>query len=171
MRLLYLYVYEWIDRGIDSENPLELNFETGFSFRCEKGCLRLRLSRGLPDGFFSTRSLRDANAPKKETVVESISVITGDNGSGKTSVASILHKLFRRGRPSPSYICIFLKGRDLFCYQGQRVNAAAIDCASATKVAAEAGYRWINVDDDASYKAMKRINDERKRLLPLYSIS
>jgi len=111
MKLLYLYVETWPERNITKNNPIEVNFDSGYEFHYDSSANSLSCASGkheLPEGFFSVSS--------GDRCVESVSVIIGDNGSGKTSIASVLGRLFQRGRHLPEYICIYKQLGQLVLY-------------------------------------------------------
>jgi len=110
MKLLYLYVATWPARCITKENPIEVNFDFGYKFHYEYETNKLRCTIGneLPNDFFSL-------SPSK-ACVDSVSVIIGDNGTGKTTIASILGYLFQQGRHLPEYICIYKQNGKFILY-------------------------------------------------------
>ncbi|MBR4652384.1 MAG: ATP-binding protein [Kiritimatiellae bacterium] len=86
MKLLYLYfTYRSQFRRIFADG-IEFNFDSEIRFKLDGGELKRIDSVGkLPKGFFSV-------LPEKQTpaAVDSVSVIAGGNGSGKTSLVEVL---------------------------------------------------------------------------------
>ena len=113
MRLLYLYIKEWPERGVSPKSPVEVNFDSEYRFSYENGKLILRGGIKLPDRFFS---VIDGAGSKNSTRIESVSAIIGDNGSGKTSIAAIMGRLFKLGQPYPHYIFVYIEGDGLKVY-------------------------------------------------------
>lgn len=86
MKLLYLcFTYRSQFRRIFADG-IEFNFDSEIRFKLDGGELKRIDSVGkLPKGFFSVLS-ENRTSP----VVDSISVIAGGNGAGKTSVVEVL---------------------------------------------------------------------------------
>lgn len=93
MKFLYLYVEEF--RSLKS---VEFNLDSNERFHYDGRALCYEQSAVLKDGFFSV----DGSARS----IESVSAIVGENGSGKTSFATLLNYIFVLGRPYPRYICV-----------------------------------------------------------------
>lgn len=144
MRLLYLFVQEWPSRGITPDKPVELNFDSEFHFYFSDDILTAIPGRKLPNGFFSVVDGRRAGGAF-QSLVESVSVIVGDNGSGKTTIASLLGSLFERGRTYPHYVCIYAEDQDILIY-------SKLDCRLRVDVDRLRrhliGYNVIDVDND-----------------------
>ena len=127
MKLLYLYVETWPERGISRANPIEVNFDCGYEFcyNPDTNALSCKQREELPKGFFSVSA--------EKSCVDSVSVIIGDNGSRKTTIASVLGRLFQRGRYLPEYICIYKKADRLVIYHhfcsGKAPDYSSIDGA------------------------------------------
>lgn len=93
MKFLYLYVEDF-----RSLKKIEFNLDSNERFHYDGRALHYGHSAVLKDGFFSV----DGSIKS----VESVSAIVGENGSGKTSVATLLNYIFVLGRPYPKYICV-----------------------------------------------------------------
>lgn len=95
MRLLYLYIRSF---GIfNNEHPVEINFAGDYKFSVyvdPKGHYKVTVEKGkaLPKSFYSLRELH-----VKESVA-AISAIVGGNGSGKSTIGTLL--AIARGRSS-----------------------------------------------------------------------
>ncbi len=96
MKLIYLYIVKY--RTLES---VELNFDSNIRFKFESGKLGCKVSKVLEDGFFGV-----VKKKSKRGVVESISAIVGENGSGKTSVSSLLNRIFMKGREDLRFIYV-----------------------------------------------------------------
>jgi energy-coupling factor transporter ATP-binding protein EcfA2 len=86
MKLLYLYIRDY---GILQD--VEFNFDSEYHFHFNLATKQLTQrdpESKLADDFFSI------NKKGNDRVVESVSAIVGNNGSGKTSVARFLHELY-----------------------------------------------------------------------------
>lgn len=144
MRLLYLFVQEWPSRGITPDKPVEVNFDSEFRFYFSDDILTVSPGRKLPNGFFSVVDGRRTGGAF-QSLVESVSVIVGDNGSGKTTIASLFGSLFERGRPYPHYVCIYAEDQTVLVY-------SKLDCRLRVDVDRLRrhliGYNVIDVDDD-----------------------
>lgn len=81
MKLRFLYL-----NGYRMFNDCQLNFSDGERFRYEDGVLRSTPSDKLPDGFYSLAT--DAVGH-----VSGVSMIVGENGTGKTSIATALDEI------------------------------------------------------------------------------
>lgn len=93
MKFLYLYIEEY-----RSLRNVEFNLDSNERFHYDGSKLIYKQSEVIKDGFFSIAGGKGA--------VESVSAIVGENGSGKTSFASMLNYIFQLGRPYPKYICV-----------------------------------------------------------------
>ena len=93
MKFLYLYVEDF-----RSLKKVEFNLDSNERSHYDGRALHYGHSAVLTDGFFSV----DGSIKS----VESVSAIVGENGSGKTSVATLLNYIFVLGRPYPKYICV-----------------------------------------------------------------
>lgn len=137
MKLLYLYVETWPERGITKKNPIEVNFDCGYKFRYDREINKLSCKRGqdLPKGFFSLSA--------EEGCVDSVSVIIGDNGSRKTTIAATFGRLFQQERHLPEYICIYKQGARLIIYY--HFEDGTMPLYSSIEGT------WINAEDDTEY--------------------
>ncbi len=135
MKLLYLYVETWPARCIKKENPIELNFDCGYKFHYNSAANKLSCKFGdeLPEAFFSVSS--------PEACVDSVSVIIGDNGAGKTTIASVMGYLFQRGNHLPEYICIYKQTKKLILYYHFESNRPAPDRSSIVG-------EWVDAETD-----------------------
>lgn len=113
MKLVYLYIQEWLERGISERNPVEVNFDSEFIFSYKDRKLSLSDGFKLPNGFFSVVG---ADGGTDRTRVDAVSVIVGDNGSGKTSIAAIFGNIFKLEQHYPRYICVYAEGDELKVY-------------------------------------------------------
>ena len=89
MKLLYLYFNykEWSRRVF--KDGIELNFDSRMRFHLQGDTLKRVQSKGdLPGSFFSV--LEGVSTKDGMPVVESVSVVAGANGVGKTSLAEVL---------------------------------------------------------------------------------
>ena len=93
MKLLYLYVEDF--RGLKN---VEFNLDSNERFHYDGHSLKYLRSSVIKEGFFSIGGACRS--------VESVSAIVGENGSGKTSFATLLNYIFVLGRPYPKCICI-----------------------------------------------------------------
>ncbi len=85
MKLLYLYIRDY---GILKD--IEFNFDSNYRYHFDKvtrELTQLPPENPLPDDFFSI------NKKGNDRVVESISALIGNNGSGKTFVARYIDEL------------------------------------------------------------------------------
>lgn len=93
MKLLYLYVENF--RGL---KKVEFNLDSNERFNYDGRSIKYSRSNVIKRWFFSIGgSCRS---------VESVSAIVGENGSGKTSFATLLNYIFVLGRPYPKCICV-----------------------------------------------------------------
>lgn len=140
MKLLYLYVETWPERGISRTNPIEVNFDCGYKFHYNPDTNALSCEKGeeLPKGFFSVST--------ENRCVDSVSVIIGDNGARKTTIASVLGRLFQRGQHLPEYICIYKQAEKLVIYHHFEARVD-LDCSAikADWVDAESNPEYANV--------------------------
>ncbi len=97
MKLIYLYVKKF---KVFSNREFRLDSEFEIHYETNNGRLTIQRRAGLkPDFWFLGVS------PTKSPVVESVSAIVGENGSGKTTFAQILLELFR-GSGVQDFECI-----------------------------------------------------------------
>lgn len=88
MRLIYLYLKKY---GVFAEK--NLNFDSWVRFEYSSGCLKcIKDESEKSVGFF-------ANNQPQRGIIDSVSAIVGDNGTGKTTVARAIADLIS-GRPS-----------------------------------------------------------------------
>jgi energy-coupling factor transporter ATP-binding protein EcfA2 len=90
MKLIYLYVKKF---KLFSNKSFSLDSEYSVHYDIESGHLKVSRQSGLQDDFWhvGTTSI-------KTSIVESVSAIIGENGSGKTTFAQILLELFRASK-------------------------------------------------------------------------
>lgn len=123
MRLLYIYIEEF-----RTLHKLELNFDSNMRFNYRDGVLTCDGFDALPPNFFSI--------DKDKNVVDSVSAVVGDNGSGKTSIAALLNYMFVLGRPYPLYICVCEVAGKIICYSNLR------NFPNDDQVASKLGENW-----------------------------
>lgn len=142
MKLLYLYVETWPARCIAKVSPIEVNFDCGYKFHYDRVANRLACDVGneLPERFFSVSS----SVP----CVDSVSVIIGDNGARKTTIASVLGYLFQRGQHLPEYICIFEEKKKLIVYYHFLHDRPKPDWSSIKG-------EWIDAENDPECAGLK----------------
>lgn len=89
MRLIYLYfTYDKYNKKVFKDG-IELNFDSKLRFKLQGDRLvRVDPICELPEGFFSVLP-----EYKEKPVVDSVSVIAGGNGAGKTSVVEVLRDI------------------------------------------------------------------------------
>ena len=105
MKLLYMYFKYRDNYKRIFEDGIEFNFDSETRFRCEGNVLKKIDGVGpLPKGFFSVLP-ENGTSP----VVDSVSVVAGGNGAGKTSIVEVLLDL-KQETPQISS----LKGISLF---------------------------------------------------------
>lgn len=112
MKLLYMYFKYRDNYKRIFEDGIEFNFDSETRFRCEGNVLKKIDGVGpLPKGFFSVLP-ENGTSP----VVDSVSVVAGGNGAGKTSIVEVLLDL-KQETPQISkferYIVVYrLRGND-----------------------------------------------------------
>lgn len=112
MKLLYMYFKYRDNYKRIFEDGIEFNFDSETRFRCEGNVLKKIDGVGpLPKGFFSVLP-ENGTSP----VVDSVSVVAGGNGAGKTSIIEVLLDL-KQETPQISkferYIVVYrLRGND-----------------------------------------------------------
>ena len=110
MKLIYVYVKEF---KLFSEK--EFNLDSGYSvhYDIKTNELEITQRRGLKADFWSV-----STTPIESPVVESVSAIIGENGSGKSTFAQILLELFRESGVH-DFECIAISEKDsaLFVYR------------------------------------------------------
>ena len=139
MKLLYLYfTYRSKFRRIFADG-IEFNFDSEIRFKLDGGELKRIDSVGeLPKGFFSV-------LPQNRTspAVDSVSVIAGGNGAGKTSLVEVLLDI-KEALDSPqssskfeSFIVVYCSGARNECYYES--NIQSLRTPNGLKRPAEAG--------------------------------
>jgi len=143
MKLLYLYVEQHrCLRG------LSVNFTAEYRFRTSIGGMPhgtvaiycdVNHDAALPSDFWSWRSV-DRDSESDRGVVEDVTAIVGENGSGKTSIASTFYNISNpiedwQGR-IPHYICIYKKAGKFICMHGQNwtLNVDSLPVEIRTKL-------------------------------------
>lgn len=112
MKLLYMYIKYRDEYKRIFEDDIEFNFDSETRFRYDANTLKKIDSVGvLPNGFFSVLPENSASP-----VVDSVSVLAGGNGAGKTSIVEVLLDL-KQETPQISkferYIVVYrLRGND-----------------------------------------------------------
>lgn len=105
MKLVYLYTKIGRNQG---ESEINLDSNVRFSFNGDY--LKVSHRRAFPDGFFSTQE-------RCSSVVESVSAIVGENGSGKTSIARYVAEIIAGKASTRKFIAIFrIDGRYVAVY-------------------------------------------------------
>ena len=154
MRLLYLCIRKWTERGVRPERPFEYNLVTGYQFHLTGARLTVDVERRLPVDFFSVhRPMALASR------VESVSAIIGENGSGKTSFAAVLTLLFKKKSSRVDYVCVFEDGDDVIAYAKLE---SKLEDAEAEKELREIGKRWIRADDDSAFPPDRERNENSR---------
>ena len=123
MKLLYLYfTYRSKFRRIFADG-IEFNFDSEIRFKLDGGELKRINSVGkLPKGFFSVLS-ENRTLP----VVDSVSVIAGGNGAGKTSVVEVLLDI-KEALNTPQlsklkkFIVVYCSGAGNECYYESNIQ-------------------------------------------------
>ena len=123
MKLLYLYfTYRSQFRRIFADG-IEFNFDSEIRFKLDGGELKRIDSAGkLPKGFFSVLS-ENRTSP----VVDSVSVIAGGNGAGKTSVVEVLLDI-KEALNTPQlsklkkFIVVYCSGAGNECYYESNIQ-------------------------------------------------
>lgn len=95
MKLIFLYTK--IGRN---QSESEINLDSNIRFSFDGDCLRVSNKEVIPNAFFSTRENRSS-------VVESVSAIVGENGSGKTSIARYIAEIIAGKTANRKFIAIF----------------------------------------------------------------
>lgn len=126
MKLLYIYFQYSALRKKVFRNGIELNFDAEIRFKFENDRLKQTnpLSK-LPTGFFS---VLPENA--EQPVVDSISVIAGGNGVGKTSIVEVLKDIKEENLNISSftrYIVVYRKHGDEVCLCDSNIPGLCID--------------------------------------------
>ena len=118
MKLLYLYFTYHPEFKRIFADGIEFNFDSEMRFKLEERELRKIDSIGkLPEGFFSVLPQNH-----NSSVVDSVSVIAGGNGAGKTSVVEVLldiKEALNAPKQSPKFkefIVVYCKGAENECY-------------------------------------------------------
>ena len=109
MKLLFLYIKKY-----RSFVERQMNFDADERFVFENGTLSRRATDPLPSGFFNLKPGQDRGC------VSSVSMVLGENGSGKTSLAAILDEIFSNPRTEQlEYVCVYRLfadgGSTLYC--------------------------------------------------------
>lgn len=124
MKLLYLYFTYRPEFKRIFVDDIEFNFESEMRFKLEERELKKIDSIGkLPEGFFSV-------LPENRTLpaVDSISVIAGGNGAGKTSVVEVLLDIKealnspRQSSKFKEFIVVYCKGAENKCYYESNIQ-------------------------------------------------
>lgn len=89
MRLLFLYV-----ENFRCHRNAGINLCADYCFHFGDGVLGCEKNDPLPTGFFNGGGRTNGDPFSQKSAVSLISAIVGENGSGKTSVAALLAKLF-----------------------------------------------------------------------------
>lgn len=106
MKLLYLYIEDH-----NCIKDQEFNFDSNYRFRLERKksekweLFKDEVENPLPDNFW-------VSSDGKHNVVESVSAIVGENGSGKTSIANFLGDCVGFDDIDTKYLVIFQRTKD-----------------------------------------------------------
>lgn len=104
MKLVYIYFDGWGDL-----EPKHLNLDSGYECRMQDSILTVKQRKPLPNNFF----VIDAADP----VVESVSALIGNNGSGKSSTARCLASIIRRDENMPlDFVVLVEHDNELKCF-------------------------------------------------------
>ena len=125
MKLIYVYIDGWCDLGAK-----HLNLDSGYKCSMKDAVLTVKQQKPLPDNFF----VLDANSP----VVESVSALIGDNGSGKSSTARCLANIILRDKNMPLEFIVLVEHKGVlkcFCRHNNfdlkcKQNISVYDCRS-----------------------------------------
>ena len=149
MRLLYLYINSY--RCFRQKHPLEINFTTNFRFHLEQDSspniilAYEKTSDKLPDNFFSVDSTDD--------VVTEVSAIMGENGGGKTTLASFLQR---------SRMVDAKKNKFVIVYEKEETRKWVVLSTMGTIVVSpqnpqpKSGYTW-SIDENVGYLPVEEI--------------
>ena len=149
MRLLYLYINSY--RCFRQKHPLEINFTTNFRFHLEQDSspniilAYEKTSDKLPDNFFSVDSTDD--------VVTEVSAIMGENGGGKTTIASFLQR---------SRMVDAKKNKFVIVYEKEETRKWVVLSTMGTIVVSpqnpqpKSGYTW-SIDENVGYLPVEEI--------------
>lgn len=96
MKLLYLYVN--LNRNLKES---EINLDSNVRFSMKDRRLQVQIEDKIPPGFFAIGDDSDG-------VVESVSAMVGENGSGKTSIARHIAEIVSGKNLNRKFIAIFL---------------------------------------------------------------
>ena len=117
MKLIYVYVKQF---KLFSNKSFSFDSEYSVHYDMESGHLKISRQSGLQDGFWhiGTTSI-------KSPIVESVSAIIGENGSGKTTFAQILLELFRASETHEfDYISVFKIGGTIVVYHSPKLTVS-----------------------------------------------
>ena len=141
MKLLYLYfTYRSKFRRIFADG-IEFNFDSEIRFKLDGGELKRIDSVGkLPKGFFSVLS-ENRTSP----VVDSVSVIAGGNGAGKTSVVEVFLDI-KEALNTPQlsklkkFVVVYCSGAENECYYESSIQ----DLKTPVGLKEGLGEAWAN---------------------------
>ena len=124
MKLLYLYFTYHPEFKRIFADDIEFNFDSEVRFKLEgKELKRIDSAGELPKGFFSV-------LPENRTspAVDSVSIIAGGNGAGKTSVVEVLLDIKEAAQEVPQlskferYIVVYSRGAGNACYYESSIS-------------------------------------------------
>lgn len=116
MNLVYLYTK--INRNLKES---EINLDSNIRFRFDGECLRVEEIEIIPEGFFTTGSY-------EKGVVDSVSAIVGENGSGKTSIARYIAEIISEKSSARKFIAIFqIRDEYVAVYNERYVRRSVFD--------------------------------------------
>ena len=145
MKLLFLY---------DATAKHEYNLVQGFSFRVCHEVLFVELSTQLPVDFFSLNdypviSTIEDGSGDCASRVESVSAIVGNNGSGKTRIATWMGSFFSNNPPYTDWIGVVAINEEISFYG----KTKTIDISGVLRILHECGFSTVDRRGDKQSSA------------------